>query len=66
MNIDFDSIKRAHFIGIGGIGISAIARMMLLGGKKVSGSDVARSIITDELEKLGAHIVIGHQQKNLS
>ena len=66
MSIDFDSIKHAHFIGIGGIGISAIARMMLLGGKEVSGSDVSRSVITNELEKLGARIVIGHQKKNIS
>ncbi|MBI4992126.1 MAG: UDP-N-acetylmuramate--L-alanine ligase [Candidatus Harrisonbacteria bacterium] len=58
-------IRKAHFIGIGGIGISAIARMMLGEGKEVSGSDVSRSEIIDELEKLGAKIYFGHDEKNL-
>ncbi|MEX0933955.1 MAG: Mur ligase domain-containing protein [Candidatus Paceibacterota bacterium] len=58
--IKLKEIKKAHLIGIGGIGISAIARMMLLEGKKVSGSDRERSSITDELERLGAEIFIGH------
>lgn len=52
-------IKKVHFIGIGGIGISAIARMILKQGKSVSGSDRTRSLITDELQKLGAKIYIG-------
>ncbi len=55
-----------HFIGIGGIGISAIAQMLLKQGKKVSGSDQARSEITDDLEELGAQIFIGHKAENLN
>ena len=71
-----------HFIGIGGIGVSAIARMMLGEGKpfgrfdkltaskprarEVSGSDVGRSEITDELKKLGAEIFFGHNEKYLN
>lgn len=55
-----------HFIGIGGIGISAIAQMLLRQGKKVSGSDQARSEITDDLEKLGAKIFIGHKAENIT
>lgn len=51
--------NKVFFIGVGGIGISAIARLFLLQGKQVHGSDMAKSEITDELEKLGAHIKIG-------
>jgi len=51
--------KNIHFIGMGGIGVSAIARMMLAEGKHVSGSDIARSEITDELQKLGASFQVG-------
>ena len=67
-------IQKVHFIGIGGIGVSAIARMMLGEGKplgklrarEVSGSDVGRSEITDELKKLGAEIFLGHNEKYLN
>ena len=51
--------KQVFFVGIGGIGISAIARMFLLQNKKVSGSDLSVSEVTEELKKLGAHISIG-------
>lgn len=57
--------NKVHFIGIGGIGMSAIARMMLMQGKKVSGSDRSFSIITDELKKLGAKIYKGHRAQNV-
>ena len=63
--MDFSKIKTAHFIGIGGIGISAIARMFLLEGKKVNGSDVADSEVTEELRKLGAQISIGQRAENV-
>ena len=56
--------KKIHFIGIGGIGISAIARMLLLEGKKVSGSDRDASKVTDELKKAGATIFIGQKKEN--
>jgi len=59
MNSDLSKIKKVFFIGIGGIGISAIARMMLLEGKEVSGSDLSMSVVTEELQKLGAKIVLG-------
>lgn len=58
-------IKKIHFIGIGGIGISAIARMMILDGRKVSGSDISGSIVSDKLKDLGADIFIGHKEENL-
>tara|TARA_Y100000310_G_scaffold344721_1_gene459026 strand:+ start:1901 stop:3199 length:1299 start_codon:yes stop_codon:yes gene_type:complete len=53
-------------IGIGGIGLSAIARMLLLEGKKVSGSDTEESIVTEKLKKDGANIFIGHTEDNIS
>lgn len=55
-----------YFIGIGGIGISAIARMLLLQGKKVSGSDQSESPVTEELRKAGATIFIGHDASHIS
>ena len=63
--MNLTDIKKIHFIGIGGIGISAIARMMILDGKKVSGSDIAESIVSDKLRDLGADIFIGHKEENL-
>jgi UDP-N-acetylmuramate--alanine ligase len=57
---------KIHFIGIGGIGVSALARYYLAKGHKVSGSDLVSSEITKALEKLGAKIFIGkHKAKNL-
>lgn len=58
-NLDLQKIKKVFFIGIGGIGISAIARMMHLEGKDVSGSDMSESEITRELEDLGIQVIIG-------
>lgn len=57
--------QKIHFIGIGGIGISAIARMCLAQGKKVSGSDSSESEITEALKKLGAEIFIGQKAENI-
>lgn len=55
-----------HFIGIGGIGMSGIARLMLKSGFKVSGSDLKENRITDELKSLGAKISIGHNASNIA
>ena len=65
-NIDLAKIKKAHFVGIGGIGVSAIARMLLAEGKIVSGSDTASSAIIDELRKIGAKIFMGHSADNVA
>lgn len=54
-----------HLVGIGGIGMSAIARLLLARGAAVSGSDVKRSPLIDELEAEGARISIGHHAANL-
>lgn len=59
MDLDLSKIKKVFFVGIGGIGISAVARMFLLEGKKVSGSDMATNEATYDLANLGAHIIIG-------
>ena len=57
---------KIHFIGIGGIGVSALARYYLSRGAKISGSDLVESEITKELKKLGVKIFIGkHKAKNL-
>ncbi|MBA3551197.1 UDP-N-acetylmuramate--L-alanine ligase, partial [Patescibacteria group bacterium] len=65
MITDFSKIKHVHFIGIGGIGISAIARMLQLQGKKVTGSDRDESEVTVELEKIGISVTIGQSEKNI-
>ena len=56
---------KVHFIGIGGIGVSALVQYYLSKGNEVSGSDLARSEITDFLKKLGAKIYIGNFSKNI-
>jgi len=62
---EFKDCKRIHFVGIGGIGISAVARMLLLEGKTVSGSDRSASVVTDELLAAGATVTIGQEKSNL-
>ena len=57
----FATSQHAHFIGIGGIGMSGIAEILLSLEMKVSGSDLRRSSVTDRLAKLGATIYEGHQ-----
>ncbi len=59
MNLDLSKIKKVFFVGIGGIGISAIARLMFLEGKEVSGSDMSENVLTHELAELGIKITIG-------
>lgn len=58
-------IKKAHFIGIGGIGISALAKLFLQHNIEVSGSDLEESFILDDLKELGAQIFIGQKQENV-
>ncbi len=57
--------KHIYFIGIGGIGISAIARMLLLNGKRVSGSDRDETKVTEELRNAGATVLIGQKRENV-
>lgn len=53
--------QHVHFIGIGGYGMSAIARVMLEMGYRVSGSDVAEQELTEKLARQGAQVFIGHE-----
>ena len=61
----FKNIKKVHFVGIGGIGMSGIAEILLNQGFEISGSDRALTDITDRLEKLGIKIYEGHKPENL-
>ncbi|WP_299280204.1 UDP-N-acetylmuramate--L-alanine ligase [uncultured Tateyamaria sp.] len=54
-----------HFVGIGGIGMSGIAEVLLNHGYRVQGSDLKRSPITDRLAELGAHIFVGQTANNV-
>ena len=62
----FATSQHAHFIGIGGIGMSGIAEILLNLGMKVSGSDLRRGPVTDRLARMGATIYEGHQASNVA
>jgi UDP-N-acetylmuramate--alanine ligase len=62
----FKRIKHIHFVGIGGIGMSGIAEVLLNLGYKVSGSDMKESETTERLRKLGGEISIGHRAENIT
>ena len=53
--------KHIHLIGIGGIGLSAIARVLAMRGYRVSGSDLRVSPITEGLIREGVSVTIGHE-----
>ncbi len=57
--LDLNKVKKAFFVGIGGIGISAIARMLMLAGTEVHGSDMSEGEVVRELRELGAHVTVG-------
>ena len=61
----FSYIKRIHFIGIGGIGMSGIAEILINKGFYVTGSDLSDSDNVQYLRKLGAKIYIGHSKENI-
>ncbi|HTM39006.1 MAG TPA: UDP-N-acetylmuramate--L-alanine ligase [Terriglobales bacterium] len=62
----FAKIQRVHFVGIGGIGMSGIAEVLLNLGYKISGSDLKRSSVTDRLKLLGTTIFEGHRAENVT
>ena len=62
----FAKIQRIHFVGIGGIGMSGIAEVLLNLGYKVSGSDLKSSAVTERLAGLGAAIFEGHRAENIA
>ena len=58
-------IKKVHFIGIGGAGMSGIAEVLLNQNYEISGSDLNASVATDRLIKLGVNIELGHSPKHV-
>ncbi len=62
----FRSIKKLHFVGIGGIGMSGIAEILIDQGFQVTGSDRAESENTERMRSLGAKVFIGHDARNLA
>ena len=61
----FGKTKHIHFVGIGGVGISGIAEVLLNQGFRVSGSDLKQSEVTDRLASLRADIYVGHSATNM-
>jgi len=59
-------VRRIHFVGIGGSGMSGIAEVMLNLGYEVSGSDIVDNAATRRLAGLGARVVIGHRSENIA
>ena len=64
--VDFNTPKHVHFIGIGGISMSGLAEILLGKGFRISGSDNNASALTERLEKAGAVIRIGQSADNIS
>jgi UDP-N-acetylmuramate--alanine ligase len=62
---DLTRVHRVHMVGIGGAGMSAIARLLLARGIEVSGSDLKRSRTTDELRSAGAVVFVGHAAEHV-
>lgn len=58
-------VKCIHFVGIGGIGMSGIAEVLVNLGYNISGSDVQQSETTARLKKIGARVVLGHAAENI-
>jgi UDP-N-acetylmuramate--alanine ligase len=61
----FSSIKKLHFVGIGGIGMSGIAEILIDQGFNITGSDKVSSENTERLQSLGTTVYIGHDAKNV-
>ena len=61
-----DALGRVHFVGIGGAGLSGIARIMLARGIEVSGSDAKSSATIEALRALGATCHVGHAAERLA
>ena len=66
MSIDLQNVQKAHFVGISGIGMSALAQLFLGQGKVVTGSTNEKTIITDMLEKKECQIFFGHGEGNIA
>jgi UDP-N-acetylmuramate--alanine ligase len=65
MTASMGSIRRIHFVGIGGVGMGGIAEVLISLGYLVQGSDLKANAVTARLQALGARVVIGHDAVNL-
>ncbi|HBF66840.1 MAG: UDP-N-acetylmuramate-L-alanine ligase [Candidatus Uhrbacteria bacterium GW2011_GWA2_53_10] len=65
MNFKGKNITAAHCVGIGGIGVSAVAKLLAAAGVRVSGSDIEESFIIEELRARGVAVVLGHRAENV-
>jgi UDP-N-acetylmuramate--alanine ligase len=61
-----DEIKSYHFVGIGGIGMSGIAEILIRQGYRVSGSDLSHGSLVRHLQHLGARVELGHKESNVA
>ena len=61
----FKTARRIHFVGIGGVGMSGIAEVLLTLGHRVSGSDIKQTDVTRRLVQLGAAVTLGHAEDNV-
>lgn len=59
-------LEKCHFIGIGGVGMSGLARLLLKQGCQISGSDLSMNAISEALERDGATVHIGHKAQHIS
>ena len=66
MTFQIAQYRRVHFVGIGGIGMSALARLLLAQGYAVSGSDRSAGEQTVALRELGIPVAIGHREENVA
>ena len=65
MMVKLGHTKHLHFVGVGGIGMSGLAELLLNQGYAVSGSDMTETDITRNLQKMGGTIYIGHSAENI-
>lgn len=61
----YPTLKEIHFVGIGGIGMSGLAEILLTMGCRVTGSDLKRTPVTDRLRRRGARVFLGHRSDNV-
>ena len=64
--MDLNAYHMFHFIGIGGMGMRALAKILLDKGIKISGSDVVDSLATQQFREQGVPIYIGHKKENIN
>ncbi|MGC9082486.1 MAG: UDP-N-acetylmuramate--L-alanine ligase [Anaerolineae bacterium] len=64
--LSLHDVRHIHFIGIGGAGLSAIARVLMARGAVVSGSDLALSPVAEALAREGARVYVGHRAENVA